>query len=107
MVLSVSALIIQLTAILAYHGDNDDNKNLQFIRAFYDLSKLDSKTSTLLFPLVVFGLINNSQQQENIGKIFITPGHHIDHHETRDSKYAAPLFNIDYFFSSFKKYIKN
>lgn len=43
----------------------------------------------------------------NIGKIFITTGHHIDHHDTRDSKYAAPLFNIDYFFSSFNNSIKN
>ena len=32
----------------------------------------------------------------SIGKLFIKPGDHIEHHEKRTVKYAAPLLNIDY-----------
>ncbi len=35
----------------------------------------------------------------SIGKYFIKPGDHIEHHQKRTVKYAAPLINIDYIIS--------
>lgn len=43
----------------------------------------------------------------SIGKLFIKPGDHIEHHEKRTVKYAAPLLNIDYIVNSLRDYAQN
>ena len=39
----------------------------------------------------------------SIGNLFIKPGDHIEHHEKRTVKYAAPLLNIDLFVDFFNE----
>lgn len=42
----------------------------------------------------------------SINPLFIKPGDHIEHHEKRNVKYAAPLLNIDYIVLCIKNYIQ-
>ena len=42
----------------------------------------------------------------SIGKLFIKPGDHIEHHEKWTVKYAAPLVNIDYILLSIIEYFR-
>jgi sterol desaturase/sphingolipid hydroxylase (fatty acid hydroxylase superfamily) len=42
----------------------------------------------------------------SVGKLFIKPGDHIEHHEKLVVKYAAPLLNIDFIVKAIKERIE-